>query len=78
MARYKIMRIYEVPADDRIEATNRMMKALALHVESDFHVMDYIKSPEDPTGKGSKVNLKPSKEWLTMVIDQLTGRVDKK
>ena len=78
MARYKIMRIYEVPGDSRIEATDRMMKALALHVESDFHVMDYIKAPEDAAGKGQKVNLKPSKEWLTIVMDQLTGRADKK
>ena len=71
---FKIMRIYEVPGDDQIEATNRMMEALMLGVESDWHVTDYIKSPEDPKGKGSRVNLKPPKGWMTLVIDQLLGR----
>ena len=33
MALYTILRIYEVPAENRIQATDRMMEALAFHVE---------------------------------------------
>jgi hypothetical protein len=52
MAVYRIIRIYDVPADNQIEATNRMMEAIILHVERDYHVMDYVKTPDDPKGKG--------------------------
>ena len=34
MALYTILRIYEVPAENRIQATDRMMEALAFHVEN--------------------------------------------
>jgi hypothetical protein len=37
MAVYTIIRVYEVPADTRQQATDRMIEALALHVERDFH-----------------------------------------
>ena len=37
MAVYTIIRVYEVPADTQQQATDRMMEALALHVERDFH-----------------------------------------
>ena len=78
MAIYKIMRIYEVPAESQIEATNRMMEALVLHVERDYHVTDYVKSPEDANGKGHKVDLNPPKGWLSLLLQelaaQLTGR----
>jgi hypothetical protein len=33
MTRFTIMRIYEIPADDRIEATDRMLEALELGIE---------------------------------------------
>ena len=78
MALYKIIRVYGVPGKNRIEATNRMMEALALGVDSDFHMMDYIKEPENPTDKGSKVNLTPPKGWVIAFLDQLMGRVDTK
>jgi hypothetical protein len=36
MALYTIIRVYEVPADTQQQATDRMIEALALHVERDF------------------------------------------
>ena len=74
---YKIIRIYEVPGKDQVEATNRMMEALTLRVERDYHVMDYIKSPDDPAGKGKKVSLEPPKGWMATFLDQLLGRSEK-
>ena len=78
MALYKIMRIYDIPADNQTEATNRMMEALVLHVERDYHVTDYVKSPEDANGKGRKIDLTPPKGWLSLLLQelaaQLTGR----
>ena len=90
MATYTIIRVYEVPADNRIEATNRMLEALALGVESDFHVKDIIREPEGkpgsgvealpaarlPAGQGRQVSLKPPKGWGTMFLDQLLGRAE--
>ena len=71
MAIYKIMRIYEVPAESQIEATNRMMEALVLHVERDYHVIDYVKAPEDADGKGRKIDLNPPKGWLSLLLQEL-------
>jgi hypothetical protein len=45
MALYTILRVYEVPADTQQQATDRMMEALALHVERDYHVKDVIRTP---------------------------------
>ena len=75
MAIYKIMRIYEVPAESQIEATNRMMEALMLHVERDYHVTDYVKSPEDANGKGRKIDLTPPKGWLSLLLQELTAQL---
>lgn len=77
MATYKIIRIYEVPGKDQIEATNRMMEALMLRVERHYHVMDYVRAPEDPAGKGKKISLEPPKGWLAAFMDQLLGRSEK-
>jgi hypothetical protein len=74
MAIYKIMRIYEVPAENQIEATNRMMEALVLQVEEHWHVTDIIRGPEDPQGKGKTINLQPSKGWIETLVDQIRGR----
>jgi hypothetical protein len=73
MATYRIMRIYEVPAENQIEATDRMMEALLLHVERDYHVIDYVKAPEDADGKGRKVSLEPPKGFLSLLIEQVLG-----
>jgi hypothetical protein len=74
MAIYKIMRIYEVPAESQIEATNRMMEALVLQVEEHWHVTDIIRAPEDPQGKGKAINLVPSRGWIETLVDQIRGR----
>jgi len=50
MAVYTIIRVYEVPAENRIQATDRMLEALVLHVEHDFHVKDIIREPGDKPG----------------------------
>lgn len=70
MAVYTIIRVYEVPADNRIEATERMLEALILKTERDFHVKDYIREPGEPTGKGKPVDLRPT-GWLTLIREQL-------
>jgi hypothetical protein len=75
MAIYRIIRIYDVPADNRIEATNRMMEAIILHVERDYHVMDYVKAPEDPKGKGRPINLTPPKGWLKLLMEELLTQI---
>lgn len=74
MAIYKIMRIYEVPAETQIEATNRMLEAIVLHTERDYHAIDYVKAPADPDGKGHKVDLKLPTGWLTLLGEQLFGK----
>lgn len=71
---YKIMRIYEVPGESQMEASERMIVALTLGVEKDYHVMDYIKSPEDPKGKGKRVNLVPPKGWMDAFLNRVFGR----
>ena len=48
MAVYTIIRVYEVPAENRIQATERMLEALQFHTEADFHVKDYVRSPGNP------------------------------
>src|SRR4051794_12600144 len=75
MATYKIMRIYGVPAENYIEATNRMMEAIVLHVERDYHVVDYVKAPEDADGKGHKIDLNPPKGWLSLLLQELTAQL---
>jgi hypothetical protein len=70
MAVYTIIRVYKIPARNRIEATERMMEALELHVERDFHVRDYIREPDEKIGEGRPVNLRPA-GWLTLLREQL-------
>jgi hypothetical protein len=75
MATYRIIRIYEVPGDNQIQATNRMMEALLLRVERDYHVADYVKAPEDAQGKGHKIDLTPPKGWFQLLVEELTAQV---
>lgn len=77
MAKWTIIRVYEVPADTTWEATDRMREAIALHVERDYHVKDILRRPDDRPGDGRQVNLDPPKGWLTAVLDQLLGRSEK-
>jgi hypothetical protein len=74
MALYTIIRVYEVPAENQQQATDRMMEALALHVERDFHKKDIIREPGAKPGQGTKVDLKPPAGWLSLVVQQLAGR----
>ena len=74
MAVYTIIRVYEVPAENQQQATDRMMEALALHVERDFHKKDIIREPGAKPGQGTKVDLKPPAGWLSLVVQQLAGR----
>jgi hypothetical protein len=74
MAVYTILRIYEVPAENRIEATERMMEALVLHVEKDFHVKDIVREPGEKPGQGKQAKLTPPEGWLRLLLRQLTGK----
>jgi hypothetical protein len=74
MAVYTIIRVYEVPADSQQQATDRMMEALALHVERDFHKKDIIRDPGSKPGQGKKVDLKPPTGWLSLIARQLAGK----
>ena len=73
MARYRILRIYEVPADNRYQATNRMMEAIVLGTEKDYHVNDVIRQC-DVQGPFSKLELRPPTGWWTILMSQLFGR----
>ena len=70
MATYTIIRVYEVPADDRIQATERMLEALMTKTERSFHINDYIREPGEGTGKGKPVDLRPM-GWLSLIREQL-------
>src|SRR5918999_5790662 len=54
MAVYTIIRIYEVPAETHQQATDRMLEALVLHVEKDFHVKDIIREKVEKGAKPGK------------------------
>jgi hypothetical protein len=73
MALYTIIRVYEVPAETKQQATERMLEALMFHVEKDFHVKDIIREPNEKPGQGKPVDLRPT-GWLTLMIRQITGK----
>jgi hypothetical protein len=73
MARYTIVRIYEVPADNRYQATDRMMEALELGTEKDFHLKDVIRLSGN-NGPSSKLELRPPAGWWTLLVEQVFGR----
>ena len=52
MAVFTIIRAYEVPADTRQQATDRMLEALVSHVERDY-VKDIIREPDAKPGQGN-------------------------
>ena len=74
MAIYTIIRIYEVPADNQIEATDRMIEAVTLHKELFFHKKDIIRAPEAKPGEGKRVSLEPPAGWLSLIKRQLSGK----
>jgi hypothetical protein len=76
MATYTIIRVYEVPAETEQQATDRMLEALVLHVERDFHVTDIVRQNVEKgakPGKWNTVKLAPPAGWLTLIVRQLTG-----
>jgi hypothetical protein len=73
MARYRILRIYEVPAENRYEATDRMMEAIALRTERDYHVKDIIRLCEKDA-PFSRVELRRPAGWWRILMSQLFGR----
>jgi hypothetical protein len=70
MAVYTIIRVYEVPAESQVQATDRMLEAIVLHTEKDYHRKDIIREPGDKPGQGKPINLHPS-GWLAAIRDQL-------
>ena len=68
MAIYTIIRVYEVPAERVQQATDRMIEAIVLHVERDFHVKDIIREPGAKPGKGKQVDLRPAAGWLELAL----------
>jgi hypothetical protein len=76
-ALYTITRVYQVPAGNRLEATDRMLEALTLGVEDDFHVKDVLREPDGKPGSGVRISLTPPKGWRTLLLDQLLGRSEK-
>ena len=66
MALYSIIRVYEVPAETKQQATERMLEALMFHVEKDFHVKDIIREPNEKPGQGKAIDLRPT-GWLTLM-----------
>ena len=73
MGTWTIIRVYKIPADNEYQATNRMLEALALHVEKDFHVIDIIREPGAKSGEGDVVDLTPPPGWKTLFRQQRTG-----
>jgi hypothetical protein len=71
MAIYTIIRVYEMPAENVQQATDRMSEALVLRVDRDFHVKDYIREPGERPGKGTPINLRPAATWLELALKQL-------
>jgi hypothetical protein len=74
MARFTIFRIYEVPGRNRYEATDRLMRAIELGVEKDYHVADVVRLTGDPRGRGHVVRLGPFKGWFGTLLEQIVGR----
>ena len=64
MARFRIVRIYEVPGENRYQATNRMMEAIVLGCEKDFHVYDVIRPADSPTAF-VRVDMRPPTGWFS-------------
>src|SRR5512147_2666720 len=55
MAIYTIVRVYQVPADNRLQATDRMLEALTLGVADDLHVKDVLREPDGKPGSGTQI-----------------------
>jgi hypothetical protein len=74
MVSYTFIRVYKIPADNEYQAMNRMLEALALHVEKDFHVIDIIREPGAKSGQGDVVDLTPPPGWKKLFRQQLNRK----
>ncbi len=74
MALFKIVRVYEVPGKDQVEAINNLSDAVQYHVEKSYHVGDYIRDADDPPGKGRRFRIHPPTGWLKILRDQVLGK----
>lgn len=66
--------MYQVPADNQLQVTDRMLEVLTLGVADDFHVKDVLREPDGKPGSGVRISLTPPKGWGTLLLDQLLGR----
>jgi hypothetical protein len=69
---YTIIRVYEVPAANRYEATDELAEAIALHQEKVYHVKDVVRAPDEKWGK--VIDKKPATTWGTIFKRQITGK----
>jgi hypothetical protein len=74
MAVFRIIRIYEIPANHRIEATDRMLEALELGTEEDYHVTDLVREHGEKPAESHPVDLSPPARWGTIFKRQTTGK----
>jgi hypothetical protein len=76
MAVFTIMRIYEIPADTRIAATERMLEALEFHTEKDYHVTDIVRNKDDMSADRhwKPVALPHAPNMVTIFKRQMTGK----
>jgi hypothetical protein len=51
MPLFTIIRVYEVPANNRYEATDELMEAIELKQEKVYHVKDIVRAPHEKWGK---------------------------
>jgi hypothetical protein len=78
MARFTIIRIYEVPANNRYAATDELMKAIELHQEKAYHVTDIVRESGEKRGKpinrsAGQTSRQPA-SMITIFKRQLTGK----
>jgi hypothetical protein len=71
MAVYTIIRVYEVPAESQVQATDRMLEAIVLHTEKDYHRKDIIREEGAKPGEGKPVTLHPAPGWMGVIREQL-------
>jgi hypothetical protein len=71
MPLFTIIRVYEVPAHNRHEATDELMETLELKQEKAYHVKDVVRAPNEKWGK--VIDKKPPAKWGTIFKRQITG-----
>lgn len=71
MAKYTLIRVYEIPADNKRQAYDRWIEATFYRAEQDFHVKDVLREPGSKPGEGTKVDLRPPAGWFSLLMEQL-------